>query len=63
MKSLEEVLFGSVLEEYKVLGQELTAIRHDFKMKFESLPNEEPAPSDDISGPSELLILQREEMV
>ena len=63
LKKLEGVLFGSVMEEYKVVGEELTSIRHDFKMKFESLPNENEAPPDSIADPQELLVAQRLEMI
>ena len=40
IKRLEDVLYGSVIEEYKIVSEDLTAIRHDMKMKFESISEE-----------------------
>ena len=42
------------MEEYKVVSEELTAIRHDFKMKFESLPDEIEASF--VDGPEQIII-------
>ena len=44
------------MEEYKVVSEELTAIRHDFKMKFESLPDEIEVSFDNLAGPEQIII-------
>ena len=36
IKKVEQVLYESFMEEYKIVSEDLTAIRHDMKMKFES---------------------------
>jgi hypothetical protein len=63
IRKLEVILFDSVLEEYKIVSEDLTAIRHDMKMKFESLSKEDEHVENEIEGPQGIMISQREELL
>ena len=59
MKSVASKLAEAESEEHKALGEEVTNIRHELKMKFEAIPKDDDQQIEsNLPDPAELLAAQ-----